>query len=166
MYLMKYLLPIFGFIICSCSINAQTFTQQVNASGGGYYQQINGSMQFTIGEPLTESYTNPSTQLFQGFEQGSYSIVSVTELPILTNLNVNLYPNPSSGIFNVSIESNETHKFQINVMDSQGRSIIHKEITSKSTELIDLSDFASSMYYVTISNADKNYLKTFKIVKN
>lgn len=157
---------IISFIITNCFIlNAQTFTQEVKSSGGGYYQQINGSMQFTIGEPLTETYSNSSAKLYQGFEQGSYSIVSVTELPVLTDLKVNLYPNPSSGIFNVNIESNENLIFQINVFDAQGKVIVQKEITSKSNESIDLSDFASSIYYVSISNVDNNYLKTFKIIK-
>lgn len=158
---------IISFIITNCfALNAQTFTQEVKTSGGGYYQQINGSMQFTIGEPLTETYINSSAKLYQGFEQGSYSIVSVSELPVLTNLEVNLYPNPSSGIFNLNIESNENLIFGINVIDAQGKSIINKEITAKSIELIDLSHFASSIYYVSITNADKNYLKTFRILKN
>ena len=50
---MRNLLFVIFLIFCNCSIKAQTFTQEVNSSGGGYYQQINGSMQFTIGEPLT-----------------------------------------------------------------------------------------------------------------
>lgn len=158
---------IISFIITNCFIlNAQTFTQEAKTSGGGYYQQINGSMQFTIGEPLTETYTNSSAKLYQGFEQGDYSIVSVTELPVLNDLDVNLYPNPSSGIFNLNIESNESSVFRMNVIDAQGKSIVNKEITAKSIELIDLSGFSSSIYYVTITNADKNYLKTFKIIKN
>ncbi|MCE9539997.1 MAG: T9SS type A sorting domain-containing protein [Bacteroidetes bacterium] len=157
---------IISFIITNCFIlNAQTFTQEAKTSGGGYYHQINGSMQFTIGEPLTETYTNSSAKLYQGFEQGSYSIVSVTELPMLTDLDVNLYPNPSTGIFNLNIESTETSTFKIDVINALGKSIIYKEITTKNIELIDLSGFASSIYYVSITNAGKNYLKTFKIIK-
>jgi len=162
---MKHIFIIFFFITNCFVLNAQTFTQEVKTSGGGYYQQINGSMQFTIGEPLAETYTNSSAKIYQGFEQGDYSIVSVIELPILNDLDVNLYPNPSSGIFNVNIESNETSIFRIDVIDAKGQTIIHKEIISKTIELIDLSGLSSSIYYVSITNADKNYLKTFKIIK-
>lgn len=162
---MKHIIAIFFLIVNCFVLNAQTITQEVKASGGGYYKQINGSMQFTIGEPLTEKYSNTSAKLYQGFEQGSYSIVSVSELPILADLDVILYPNPSSCIFNLHIESNEVFTFRMDVFNAQGETIIHKEITSENIDFIDLSGFASSIYYVSITNADKNYLKTFKIIK-
>lgn len=162
---MKKTLVIF-FVLTNCFVlNAQTFTQEVNSSAGGYYKQINGSMQFTIGEPLTETYTDTTATLYQGFQQGSYIIVSVTEQPIIADLNISLYPNPSSGIFNLKVESNETTVFKIDVVDAQGKCIIHKETNSKNSEAIDLSNFASSIYYVTITNTEKNYIKTFKIIK-
>ena len=146
-------------------MKAQTFTQEVKASGGGFYQQINGSIQFTIGEPLTETYSNSSAKLYQGFEQGSYTLVSVSELPMLTDLDVNLYPNPSLGIFNLAIESKAVSIFVIDVIDYQGKNIIHKEIYPNNLDQINLSDFSSSIYYVTISNVEISYLKTFKIIK-
>ena len=162
---MRYSLIIINLIIFTCVVKAQTLTQEVKASSGGFYQQINGSMQVTMGEPLTETYSNSSAKLYQGFEQGSYSIVSVSELPVLKNLNVNLYPNPSSGIFKIDIISEDILVFVLDVIDAQGKSIICKTITTNETQTIDLSVFASSIYHVSISNSEKNYLKTFKIIK-
>ncbi len=161
---MKNTLFVFLFFYC-LTIQAQTFTQEVNASGGGYYNQINGSMQFTIGEPLTETYTNSSAKLYQGFQQGSYTIVSVTELPLLTDLDVNLYPNPSSGIFNLLIQSDLKSSFKMEVIDAQGKTIISKEVYESIPETINLSDFSGGMYYVKIINTEKKYLKTYNIVK-
>ena len=37
--------------------------------------------------------------MYLGFEQGSYSIVSIEENRILENTDITLYPNPSNGIF-------------------------------------------------------------------
>ena len=162
---MKNFFILFILTVNSLFSYSQTFTQEVKASAGGFYQQINGSMQFTIGEPLTETYSNSSAKLYQGFEQGSYTLVSVTELPILTDLDVNLYPNPSLGIFNLAIESKVVSIFAIDVIDYQGKNIIHKEISANNLEQLNLSDFSSSIYYVTISNAELSYLKTFKIIK-
>jgi hypothetical protein len=160
----KFLI-ILNLIIFTCIVKAQTLTQEVKASSGGFYQQINGSMQVTMGEPLTESYSNSSAKLYQGFEQGSYAIVSVEELTTIENLNVNLFPNPSNGIFKVDIKSDDVLTFTIDVKDALGKSIISKIVKSNEIETIDLTAFASSMYHLTISNSDKNYLKTFKIIK-
>ena len=160
----KFLI-ILNLIIFACVLNAQTLTQEVKASSGGFYQQINGSMQVTMGEPLTESYSNSSAKLYQGFEQGSYAIVSVEELTTIENLNVNLFPNPSNGIFKVDIKSDDVVTFTIDVKDVLGKTIISKSVKSNEIETIDLTAFASSMYHLSISNTEKNYLKTFKIIK-
>lgn len=162
---MKKVFIVFVLIFNSFFSFSQTFTQEVRASGGGYYVQINGSLQFTIGEPLIETYSNTSAKLYQGFEQGSYALVSVTELPILTDLKVNLFPNPSFGIFNLAIESRVISIFSVDVIDFQGKIIFHKEISANNSEQINLNDFSSSIYYVIISNAEISYLKTFKIEK-
>lgn len=162
---MKFSLIILNLIIFACVVKAQTLTQEVKASSGGFYKQINGSMQVTMGEPLTESYNNSIAKLHQGFEQGSYALVSVEELTVIENLAVNLFPNPSNGIFKIDIKSADVITFIIDVKDVLGKNIINKTVKSNEIEPIDLTVFASSIYYVSISNADKNYLKTFKIIK-
>ena len=162
---MKFSLIILNLFVFTCVLNAQTLTQEVKASSGGFYQQINGSMQVTIGEPLTESYSNSSAKLYQGFEQGSYAIVSVEELTTIENLNINLFPNPSNGVFKIDIKSDDVVTFAIDVKDALGKTIINKTVKSNEIEIIDLTTFASSIYNVSISNSDKNYLKTFKIIK-
>ena len=161
---MKHIL-LFLFFIYGFFIDAQTFTQEVNASGGGFYQQINGSMQFTIGEPITETYSNTTAKMTQGFEQGSYLILAVDELPAITTISIDLFPNPSNGFFNVFIKADVNSLYYIEVMDAQGKLILNKEINSGLQETIDMAAFSSSIYFVIISDAEKNNLKTFKIIK-
>lgn len=161
---MKHLL-LFSFLANCLVLNAQSLTQQVTASGGGYYQQINASMQFTMGEPLAETYTNSSAKLYQGFEQGSYALVSVSEPSAFTDITVDLFPNPSSGIFNLNIKAEVSSPFHFVVMDAQGRAIISKEVFAAQQESINITDFASCIYFVTISNTENNYFKTHKIIK-
>ena len=161
---MKHLL-LFIFFLFSITTNAQTFTQEVNASGGGYYVQVNSSMQFTIGEPITETYSNTSARLYNGFEQGSYVILAVNELPPIIDLKVTLFPNPSSGIINLNIESKETSLFKVDIIDALGKLVFQKEITANAIETINLENYRSAMYYVTVSNTELNYIKSFKIIK-
>lgn len=159
------LLFIIHFQLSTIHCQAQTFTQEVNASAGGYYQQINGSMQFTIGEPITETYTSASGKMYSGFEQGSYVIISVNELPAIADLNVTLFPNPSSGIINLNIVFKENYLFNIVLIDALGKVVLQKEIAANNVETINLENYGSAMYYVTVSNAELGYIKTLKIIK-
>ena len=59
------------------NLNAQEINPEVISSSGDYFKQANGSMSWTIGEPMTETNTNGTT-IIQGFH-GLVSI-SVFEL--------------------------------------------------------------------------------------
>ena len=147
---MKRLLLLLLILNCQFSIihcTAQTFTQTINTSGGGYYQQINGSMQFTMGEPLTETYSNSGGKLTQGFEQGSYLILAVDELPAISTISIDLFPNPSNGIFAVFIKADVNSLFTIKVMDAQGKLILNKEINNRQQEILDITAFTNSIYF-------------------
>ena len=88
-------------------MNSQSLTQEVLGNSGGTYEQANGSLQFQIGESVIETYNEAGyPQMYLGFEQGSYSIVSIEENRILENTDITLYPNPSNGIFYLNIKVN------------------------------------------------------------
>ena len=145
-------------------LNAQTFTQEVYSSGGGYYKQINGSMQFNIGEPLTESYSASDGILYQGFEQGSYSILSVYEIGA-DAITANVFPNPAIDFLNVSLASNSNATFDIKIYSMMGQTLSAFTAHSNEIQKIDLLGFTSSIFYITISNSTNGYKKTFKITK-
>ena len=55
---------------------AQTITQDVISNGGETHSQINGSMQFNIGETFVDTYlNNDSPEMYLGFETGSNTIM-------------------------------------------------------------------------------------------
>ena len=61
---------------------------------------------------------------------------------------VNLYPNPSSGIFNIELTSGE--EAQMDVLTISGQVIYSNKING--IEKIDLSTFAKGIYYLSIKN--------------
>lgn len=80
----------------------------------------------------------------------------------LTKNQVRVFPNPSSdGLFSLSILDNSEIKI-ISVFDSAGRKIISKT-TRKITSQINLSNFSSGMYFVSIQS--DNHIQTLKIIK-
>ncbi|RXR20587.1 T9SS type A sorting domain-containing protein [Flavobacterium amnicola] len=72
---------------------------------------------------------------------------------------INVYPNPSTGIFNINIDTNAT----IEIYD-----LIGKQITSKKIEVgisqIDMGNYNAGIYLLKVTN-ENNQSKTMKIVK-
>lgn len=142
---------------------AQTITQDVISNGGETHSQINGSMQFNIGETFVDTYlNNDSPEMYLGFEQGSYSVTSIKENKPLHLVDILLYPNPSSGIFNLSISSIEGFKYKIT--DNLGKKILNSIIDTE-TNLIDISKVERGIYNLTVYNETIDYQKTFQILK-
>jgi N-acetylneuraminic acid mutarotase len=70
-----------------------------------------------------------------------------------------IYPNPSSGIFNVSLNKIET---QVNVIDVLGNCVLNKKCGNELVQKIDLSDRSKGIYLIQILSEDK--IRTERIV--
>jgi hypothetical protein len=81
--------------------------------------------------------------------------IDITEDVLST---VSVYPNPSNGIVNITIDSNED--YSIEVTNILGEIIMLKEINSNS--LINLGEFGKGTYLVKVSNSELS--KTERIV--
>ena len=147
---------------------------------GGYSGQAN-SVPTTITDGLTATYTFnytiPSTSNSANMsavailidnatgeivnaEKTSLSAANVNELE---TIGLNVYPNPASGVLNVSFEANNAD-FVITLTDLQGRVISSKEMANlNGTQLVTFSteNVASGSYIVTVAS---NGTKTTKNV--
>jgi hypothetical protein len=147
---------------------------------GGYSGQAN-SVPTTITDGLAATYTFnyaiPSTSNSANMsavailidnatgeivnaEKTSLSAANVNELETIA---LNVYPNPASGVLNVSFEANNAD-FVITLTDLQGRVISSKEMANlNGTQLVTFSteDIASGSYIVTVAS---NGTKTTKNV--
>ncbi len=77
-FLSVVLLPFF--------LSAQSVSPQVVASSGDYYQGTNASLSWTLGEIATETYSNGSTILTQGFQQPVSVSITGINLDLLVYL--------------------------------------------------------------------------------
>jgi len=78
--------------------------------------------------------------------------------------NVNLYPNPGSGTFNVEYKLAGNAEVFISVMDLQGKMIERRSLQINDTkEYFDLSSYGAGMYYVKLqAGEDTRVLKMVK----
>lgn len=71
-------------------------------------------------------------------------------------LKVGVYPNPSSGIFNIQLENN-SKKSQLEVFDMTGKKITSAEIYNNYS--LDLTGYSKGIYIVKINTNDKQVVK-------
>lgn len=147
-------------------MNSQSLTQEVLGNSGGTYEQANGSLQFQIGESVIETYNEAGyPQMYLGFEQGSYSIVSIEENRILENTDLTLYPNPSNGIFYLNIKSKYLEAFDLHINDQLGKQLVVKRGLKELKTEVNLTTQNKGVYYISVQNSTLNYFKTFKVIK-
>jgi hypothetical protein len=74
---------------------------------------------------------------------------ATTSVKTLTDLGVNVYPNPVADIINIELSNNQPTKVSlVNILGSQ---IIHKSITT--SEKLDVTNFSKGIYFLLIENA-------------
>jgi len=81
--------------------------------------------------------------------------VVVEEVEI--GINLNIYPNPTRGLFNISFVSDEINDFEINIVDAFGKTISHEykqQFIGEYTKLVDLSNWPRGIYLVQIRTQD------------
>ena len=77
-----------------------------------------------------------------------------------SKLAVNVFPNPSEGVFSIVGEIGLSGAELIIVKDSFGKEVL----SLKNAQRIDLSDFSAGVYYVTISSGDKQVIRKISLL--
>jgi hypothetical protein len=85
----------------------------------------------------------------------------------LSSLGISIYPNPSeNGIFTLDISKSNINNYKYSIYNSLGQLIKQKNLNSSInlTETIDISMFASGVYYLHLTN-DTGYINIYKLLK-
>lgn len=146
---------------------AQSLTPQVIASAGDYFEDSNFSVSWTLGEPMTETYLTTNIILTQGFHQPELLTVGIpTVLPY--NTYMNLYPNPTMQHVTFDLKYGNNASINIDVINNFGQVISSQKISVQKDQLhsqvINLSEFASGMYQIRISE-NGQIVNSYKVSK-
>jgi hypothetical protein len=136
-----------------------TLKPDVVTTTGGYYANSAGSLSWTLGEPISETFSDTGNTLTQGFQQGSYSIVSVDEVDQPT-INITVYPNPVTTLLNIKSDSSDT--FRAELIDLQGNKISDQSFENGQGQ-VDLSTLPEAIYLLEVFDKNGNRIKVFKI---
>ena len=144
---------------------AQSLSLDVITSSGAYFSNANCELSWTLGETVTETFSNePKIYLTQGFNQ-SYSIITEVD-DLAPNYTIKVYPNPASDW--IIIEWKDAIKDDyIELYNSSGKLLEQIPIlVSNGTHFLKMNTFLPGIYLLQINSKLGQKLKSCKIVKH
>lgn len=133
--------------------------QTVVTSGGDFFESAQGSFSWTLGEPVSETFSSTSV-LTQGFQQDYENILSVEQLS--ESIFPIVYPNPFQDklFINISEFNQDNTTVEVILSDNSGRIILHDVVT----DMLNTGTLPEGIYHLEIRSGNmENY--TFKLVK-
>lgn len=156
---LTYYLLLFITTIIS-EANGQSLTPQVYAANGTHYSNATGQLSFTIGEPLTSTYSGASYTVTQGFHQPERNNSGIDDE---TDFAFTVFPNPSQDFITISTTNKGLDHFTIDLVNNLGE-LVRSQNISGNNQKIDLSTFAAGTYHLRI-NYLTNKTNSFTIIK-
>lgn len=140
---------------------SQTVSPEVIASAGAHFAIPNMQMSWTLGETVTETFSNGSSTFTQGFQQSNISLVGVESLD--TNVEIQVYPNPISDFLTVTVSANALNSKML-LIDGSGKTVFTGTVGELDFK-IDFSAYAKGMYYLNFTNEQGQILQTITLQK-
>jgi len=143
--------------------NSPYSTYQWKTHNGIFSSPISGATTTTLADAMNGNY-----RLVVEDAQGCLDSADVSVNNISVGINLNeisnnglmVYPNPTNGKLNLSLE-NVTGDLQIKVLDAQGRMIADRSIASYSGNVIemDLSSQADGIYFIEVNSSENRMIQ-------
>lgn len=162
--------------------NAKVTVDVNTSNGGGHYYftatDDAGTTTFRIGDNVDYQFAVISMDVDKNyditgvvdFDYGAYRInprsaadivANTTGIDELNNVNFNIYPNPSNGLFTVEM-AKVNNDVTVEVYDVIGRKVYNATITETLTN-IDLSGVKAGIYYVSVNSGDNKEVSRIMI---
>ena len=122
--------------------SAQSITPDVISNGGEVWINTDvGSLSWTLGEMMVETYSNDENVLTQGFQQNSVQVSSVKETLPLT---ISVFPNPvASTLF---VKSEDIQQYNLLLTDAQGSILLQEQMNNNPLFEINLNHLPTAIY--------------------
>ena len=148
-------------LLCFGTIHAQESTH--HASGGEAIGS-GGTASYTIGHPLYKTHSETAGEVAQGV-QHAFEILVVTgteENSIV--LEMEAFPNPTTSVLHLRVPNYGLQDLTCQLYDTHGRLLDRRPVISNMTS-IPTEQLAAATYYLQVTDAAGQTLKTFQIIK-
>jgi len=151
----------FLFILCILFFT-KIDAQEVITSAGAYSSTGSGSLSWTIGEGVTETFSNSNYTLTQGFQQSRLTVTAIDEIANLSFV-ITAFPNPATDYIQLKVGTKDFQSMDYQLFDTSGKMIARKQLEECETE-ISLNELPPAVYFLKITESNM-LVKTFKIIK-
>jgi type IX secretion system substrate protein len=162
-------------IILSLSLHAQQVTPNVINSAGGSNSTGILFVDWSVGEmPVILTSSGNNLYITNGFLQAGSGFIpnGLLNLPVLTNLEIKIFPNPVRDELQIQFQLNHAGKIQIILFDISGKKLMDRQwsyIGGSQVRLINLKTYPQGSYqlflYYKPANGAQPKAGTFKVQK-
>ena len=151
-----------GLALISSSISiAQSVTPEVTATAGAHFAIPSIQISWTLGETITHTLTDGSTQLTQGFQQSNISVVGISDYDF--SYSVEAFPNPTIDVVRIKLSDNIAEG-RLSIIDPTGK-IIHEKDITESEFMLDFAPYSQGTYFLNLMNEAGVLLHTIRLQK-
>jgi len=155
---MQTKLLILIFLLSASAMQAQ----QVMTTSGNYNSNTSGSLSWTLGECVIETYTSGNVVLTQGFQQSKLIVTALKEVSG-NSLAISIYPNPTNDFVLIKGTPESVKNLRYMLFDLNGKLLAEQKVTNSETTL-SFNNLQTGTYLVKLIRNDQE-VQVFKIVK-
>ncbi|MFC1732917.1 T9SS type A sorting domain-containing protein [candidate division KSB1 bacterium] len=139
---------------------------KMTMNGGVSWTPMNTNLTDSVVYCLAQSISDTFT-LYAGTSSGlfKYALSTGIKDPIQGKNNFSIYPNPARHTIEITLKELGTNDITIQINDNKGQKIFSRQFSTKSktiSQKIDVSEFSSGIYFVSIIGKDQ--IKTRKLI--
>ena len=159
-------------LACSLLLSICSFSQQISqaiiASAGDVNTTGRTVLEWTLGEPVIETFSSGNLLLTQGFHQPMLR-TKISPVPIGLQkelIVVTISPNPVQNVCRALIKRSSDTDLYLMLTDAHGR-LLYNRVSSSKVDAIDfnLSSYASGVYMLTLVNNNGSIYQSYKVIK-
>lgn len=148
-------------LLAGATVSGALNAQELFSTGNGEGTVGNDRMSWTIGEPISETVTDGTQVLTQGFEQPWAVVTTEVGGAIEAGAGIHVFPNPVRSTLHVVLDHPE-QAAGLELMDAEGR-LVRTERVQGSTMELDMTTYRTGTYYLRLHDAGGGPKETFKI---
>jgi hypothetical protein len=130
------------------AVKAQTVMPELLSSSGGSGQNAQGSLAWTIGEPVTATVSDGTSTLTQGFQQPTL-LIATAQNEHNNLLSLFVYPNPTADYVMLKLDQSDDAQYNYRVFDSSGK-LVNEGKANFSQPSISFQGLAAGQYTISL----------------